>query len=100
MGIKKLEELARNAKKLGNTKAASLADILTPAFVAEHTRFANGDELFTAGGFNVSTQADFEAISEEKLDAFIRSESAYNSWRAMLNAAGARWAKWQLVRGL
>jgi hypothetical protein len=93
---KKLDQLTKNAKDLGDTKLASLTDILTPAFISQHTRFAGVDELFEAGGFNVNSQSDFEAIPEEKLSAFIRSESSFGSWQEMLNAAGAVWAKRKL----
>jgi hypothetical protein len=93
---KKLDELAKNAEKLSETKSASMTDILTPEFVSSCTNFANAEELFNASGFDVSSQAAFEAIPEGKLDAFIASVSKYSSWREMLNAAGAEWAKRQL----
>lgn len=89
---KKLDKLAKNAERLGNTKSASLNDILTPEFVAKHTRFASASDFFGAGGFDASSQATFEAIPEGQLDAFIRSESSFASWREMLNTAAAAWA--------
>ncbi len=93
---KKLDELSNNANKLSETKSASMGEILTPEFVSRHTRFSNIDELFKAGGFGAESQAQFEAIPEDQLDAFIRTESPYQSWREMLNAAGAEWAKRKL----
>lgn len=93
---KKLDQLANNAKDLGNTKSASLKDILTPEFISQHTKFASADEFFEASGFDVSTQAAFEAIPEDQLDAFVRSVSSFGSWREMLNLAGAAWAKRKL----
>ena len=93
---KKLNQLKDNAKELGEVKSASLTDILTPEFVSRHTRFANADEFFEASGFNVTTQAEFEAIPEHQLDAFVSSESAFDSWRDLLNAGGAEWAKRKL----
>jgi hypothetical protein len=93
---KRLGELAQNAKELGNTKSASLTDILTPEFVSEHTRFADVGEFFDAGGFNVSSQEAFEAVDEATLDQFVRAETTFASWREMLNAAGAAWARRKL----
>jgi hypothetical protein len=93
---KKLDTLASNAKDLGNTKSASLTDILTAEFIARHTKFANADELFADSGFDVSGHAAFEAIPEDKLDTFINSVSSFGSWREMLNSAGAAWAKRKL----
>lgn len=93
---KKLNQLADNAKELGNTKSASLTEILSPDFIAQHTKFSNAEDFFKASGFDVSDQAAFEAIPEEQLNAFVASVSSFKSWREMLNSAGAIWAKRKL----
>jgi hypothetical protein len=93
---KKLKQLAQNARALGDTKSASLTDILTPQFMSGNTRFQTAGEFFEASGFKIESQADFEALPEDKLDAFTRSVSSFAAWREMLNAAGAAWAKKKL----
>jgi hypothetical protein len=93
---KKLNQLADNARALGDTKSASLTEILTPQFMSSHTRYQTANEFFEASGFKVDSQADFEAIPEDKLDAFVRSASSFSSWRELLNTAGAAWAKKKL----
>ena len=93
---KKLDQLAKNAKELHGTHSVSVTDVLTPAFVSKHTRFADADQLFAASGFSANSQAEFEAIPEDELDTFIRSESSFGSWKEMLSAAGAAWAKAKL----
>jgi len=93
---KQLDQIAKNAKELQETKSASVNDIFTPSFISQHTRFANASDFFDASGFNMSTQADFEAIPEDRMDLFIRSESSFSSWREMVNAAGVQWAKHKL----
>ena len=93
---KSLDQLAKDAKDVPQTRSVSMGETLTPEFVSKHTRFANADELFKAGGFNASNQAEFEAVAEDRLDAFIRSESPFASWREMLHAAGIEWAKLKL----
>jgi len=90
---KNLNQLAQNIDDLGQTKSASLTDIFTPKFVSQHTRFVNAEEFFKASGLNMSTQADFEAIPDNQMDSYIRSETSFASWREMLNAAGVAWAK-------
>lgn len=89
---KKLDKLAKNAEELDGTHNVSLTDVLTSGFISEHTRFANLDELFEAGGFKFNTQEEFEAIPEDELDRFIQSESSFDSWQDMLGAAGQTWA--------
>jgi len=89
---KKLDSLATKAKELDGTHSVSISDVLTPAFIVEHTRFSTINELFAAGGFECETQGQFEAIPEGNLDDFIRAESPFESWQDMLGAAGQRWA--------
>lgn len=93
---KKLNQLAQNVENLSNTTSASLTDILTPAFISQHTKFSNLGELFEAGEFDVSSQAAFEAIDENELDAFIQVQSSFSSWKEMLSTAGTTWTRKKL----
>lgn len=88
----KLSELANNARELDGQHSVPLPELLTPSFLSKHTRFLSDDDLFEAGGFKVKSTEDFEAIPSDKLDGFIRSESSFESWQAMLEAAGQEWA--------
>ena len=76
---KKLDTLAGNVAKLNGTHQVPIAEMLTPEFMAGHTRFANIDEFFDASGFQVISAADFEAIPTEPLDEFVRTESSFES---------------------
>jgi hypothetical protein len=89
---KKLDTLAKSANDLDGTHNVSLTDVLTPSFVSKHTRFANADQLFEASGFNCDSQEAFEAVPVDELDAFIKSESSFDSWQDMLSSAGQEWA--------
>ena len=93
---KKLDTLAGNVAKLNGTHQVPIAEMLTPEFMAGHTRFANIDEFFDASGFQVISAADFEAIPTEPLDEFVRTESSFESWEAMAAEAGKTWALKQL----
>ncbi|MBX3628113.1 MAG: hypothetical protein KF892_24095 [Rhizobacter sp.] len=92
---KKLNEIEKKAKGINN-QSVSMTDLLTPDFVAKHTRFANADEMFGASGFKIESQEDFAAIPDEKWDEFIRSASSFSSWQEMLGKAGELWAIKQL----
>jgi len=89
---RKLTSLSDKAKELDGTHSVSMSDLLTPDFVSRHTRFENVENFLQAGGFSCGSQAEFEAIPEDKLDAFIRSVSSFASWQEMLGAAGQEWA--------
>lgn len=93
---KKLKQLADNAAKLDGTHTLGMQDVLTPSFMGRHTRFKTVDEFFDASGFKVDTQEEFEAIPEDELDTFVRTESHFPSWKELLQSAGTEWTKAQL----
>ncbi|HKJ82393.1 MAG TPA: hypothetical protein VJ961_00055 [Mariprofundaceae bacterium] len=94
---KKLAELDRKEEQRSDaSRNVPLDELLTPAFVSQHTRFADVEELFAASGFDIGSQTDFESVPEEKWNAFIRSVSDFADWEAMLGAAGGEWAAHKL----
>lgn len=93
---KKLGKLAKNAAKLDGQHNVPVAELLTPAFISQHTQFASADELFEQSGFKIESQEDFSAIPDEDWDKYIRSVSNLNSWQAMLSKAGEVWITKQM----
>lgn len=90
---RKLHDLSNKARQLDGTHSVALTEVLTPVFIARHTRFADVSALFEAGGFDAGSRETFEAIPEIELDKFIRSESSFDGWQAMLSAAAAEWTR-------
>jgi len=70
---------------------AHLGDLLTPNFISRHSRFAAEDEMFEASGFVIQSAEDFAAIPDENWDRFIRENTVFDSWVAMLQAAQFEW---------
>ena len=89
---KKLDDMAARAKALHGTHQVQINDLLNPPFISAHTRFADIDALFGAGGFKADTTEEFEAIPEDKLDAFVSAESGFTTWSDMVQAASKEWA--------
>lgn len=93
---KKLNNLASKAQELDGTHTIPLSELLTPSFLAKHTRFLSSNAFFEASGFQVESPEDFATIPDDKWDDFIRSISSFENWEAMLAAAGEEWAVKQL----
>lgn len=93
---KKLDQLAKNAQKLNGKHNIPVSELLTPAFVSRHTRFASANELFDNSYLHIKTAEDLRAIPNEKWDAYIRSVSNFDDWHSMLSAATGEWAKKRL----
>jgi hypothetical protein len=99
-GLKELErqfeELRQRAESMSGEQSVPLTDLLTPDFLAACSTFSSADEMFERSGFSVESQKDFAAIPDDAWDAFIRANTSYFSWKEMLDAAGAAWAKGKL----
>ncbi len=92
---KKLDELKESAESIQGTRVP-LGELLTPGFLAKHTRFLSEDEMFEASGFNVETTEDFEKIPDEEWNNFIEQNTPFTTWSDMLSAAAAEWAQKRL----
>jgi hypothetical protein len=86
--LKPLEDLARRAQELdGRKQEVPLPELLTPSFLASCSRFQSADEMFEASGFEVQSTEDFKAIPDAEWDVFIRDNTSYEDWTAMLGDA-------------
>ena len=85
---KKLRELQDRLERLEAQQEheVTLAELLNDAFIAKHTPYASVSALFEAGGFKSGE------VAQDKLDAFIRSVSAFPTWQDLVNAATREWS--------
>ena len=96
-GLRRLQE---NLKGLSDTRQVPLTEMLSPAFMQHHTRFASFEAMLAASPFSAETAEDFKAIPEDDWDAFVRRETRFHSWEAMQKEAGVQWVKDQLLKGI
>lgn len=94
--LKPLEDLARRAKGLDGQHQVSVADLLTPEFLSQCSRFRSADELFESSGFKVQSTEDFAAIPDAEWDTFISGNTSFANWQEMLDAAVKEWTIRQL----
>ncbi|ABF42474.1 conserved hypothetical protein [Candidatus Koribacter versatilis Ellin345] len=59
--------------------------------MAKCSQFISVDDLFAASDFKVETPEDFKAIPDDQWDDFIRKNTSYESWNAMLTDAASEW---------
>lgn len=86
-----LKSLSKKAKELDGEQSIPISELLTEGFVSEHTKFQTADQLFEASGFKVETQEDFANIPDAEWDKYIRANSSFEDWQAMLSAAAQVW---------
>lgn len=92
----RLNDLADKAQALDGHRKVPLAELLSASFLSRHTKFLSLHDLLAASGFKVESTEDFSAIPDDDWDKFIRSISNFQSWEAMLGAAGEDWLVKQL----
>lgn len=89
----KLSDLVPQGLSLDGIPSVPLNDLLTPDFVAKHTKFANAGEMFGAGGFSIKSMEDLKALPGDKINKFISSISSFGDLQSMLGAAGKVWTE-------
>jgi hypothetical protein len=92
----RLDVLSKSAEKLDGQHNVPVAELLTPSFLSKHTRVHSVDELFEGSGFKIESAEDFEAVPDEKWDAYVCSISDFSNWEAMLSEAAKEWVSKQL----
>ncbi|KLU66583.1 hypothetical protein DEAC_c12490 [Desulfosporosinus acididurans] len=70
---------------MGNT--VTLSEIFTTEFMKLYTQFESIEELFSAGGFNVTTEEDYDAIPDKTIDTFVANTTNFPTWKEMLTEA-------------
>jgi hypothetical protein len=94
---RKMDNLARSVEQLSGPHHVPIGELLTPSFLACCSRFSSVDQMFQTSGFKIDTNEDLESIPESDWDTFIKTNTSFESWRQMLEAAGADWTKRQLA---
>lgn len=95
-----LDQLIKNAKEIDGKHQVKLVDLMNPDFISAHSKYADFDALLAASDFKVENAEDFAAIPDDAWDAYINSNTDFDSWLEMQKAAGAEYMKAKLLRGL
>jgi hypothetical protein len=92
-----LDSLAAGIEGLEGENEIPIDDLFTPQFMRTHTEeFESFDGFMDASPWTVESEADFEAIPEDKFDAYVAEHTVFKDWESMLSAAGKEWVVRQL----
>lgn len=93
---KQLKQMQKAANELSHTKQVSFSELFTTSFMRQHTSFSSLDDLLKAGGFNVESQEDFEAILDAEFDRHIAATTKFKNWEEMLSEATSHYVSKKL----
>lgn len=62
-------------------------EVFDTSFMRKYTRFRTFEKFLQGSRFKIENQRDFEALPEEKMDAWVRKATKFLSWQEMLDTA-------------
>ena len=65
----------------------SFTELFSSEFMKLYTQYESIEELLSSGGFEVNSEEDYEAISDEDIDAHVLKTTNFQTWREMLTEA-------------
>jgi len=90
---RQLDELQRKVEKASGTREVPIDELLTPDFMLRFTNFASAQAMFDESGLDFETQAEFDALPADQLDAFIAANTQFDTWDELIAAAGTEYVQ-------
>ena len=87
-----LDKLRKKAEDLSGTNHVKLSDLFNVGFVRKNTSFSSVEEMFEKSGLEIESEEDIKK-NQEVWDEFIKTNTNYAGWEAMLKAASVEWLK-------
>lgn len=89
------DKLRKKAKELSGTKRVKLSQLFNIEFMRKNTRFSSVEEMFEKSGLEIESEEDIKK-NEKAWDEFIKTNTNYAGWEAMLKAATEEYIKKKL----
>ncbi len=83
----RLKQMKDTAKEFNHGKKVSFSDLFPTVFMSRYTQFRSFEEFLTAGGFEVNTQEDFDAIPNDVMDSHVAKTTKFRTWEEMASTA-------------
>lgn len=85
--INKLEHAQHELESMSGTHDYKWSELFPDSFMKEHTKSASIDSFFSDLG--VTDKESFDALPQKNLEKKVKSETDFESWRAMNEKATA-----------
>jgi len=94
--IEGMDDLVDSLDNISGETEVPMNELFTEGFMKSNTEFNSFDEFLEKSPWSVETQEDFKQIPEDEFDEYVREHTGFNSWEAMMTAAGREWVTRQL----
>lgn len=92
----RFEEIQESAEQLDGRNEVTFGELYSDHFLKRNSEFESISEFFEASRWEVETPEDLEAISDAKMDRYVREHTTFDSSEEMLQAAAEEWTADQL----
>ena len=92
INMRGLDELRKKAENLSGTNHVKLLDLFNVGFMRKNTSFSSAEEMFEKSGLEIENEEDIKK-NQEVWDDFVKTNTNYAGWEAMLKAATLEWVK-------
>jgi len=92
----RLKQMEEAAKELEKGESVPFSVLFSSVFMGQYTQFNSFEDFLSAGGFEVNSQEDFEAIPDEAMDTHVAKTTKFGSWDEMLSTAGKEYVEKKL----
>ena len=62
-------------------------ELFDTALMRKYTKYRSFEKFLAGGKFRIQSQADFEALPEEQMDAHVHRMTQFASWKEMIDTA-------------
>ena len=74
-------------------RPVAFEDLFDTTFMRRYTKYRSFEKFLAGGNFVIRSQADFEALPEEQMDAHVRRATQFASWKDMIDTATDLYAR-------
>lgn len=85
-GFDDLDGLREHVESSGGE--VPMGELFTSDFMQNYTEFSSFEAFLGQSPWTVETQADFESIPADELDAYVEDRTGFDSWETMLSVGG------------
>ncbi|MHC5278930.1 hypothetical protein ACYRFT_01495 [Listeria kieliensis] len=84
---KKLKQMQRDAEELQGENSVPFEELFSQKFMLMHTKTSDIYSFLKAGGFDASSNEEFDSTNEAELDKYINSSTTFKTWEEMKEEA-------------
>ncbi|WP_182200079.1 hypothetical protein [Paraliobacillus salinarum] len=89
---KELKKMQKAASEMEKGEEVPFGKLFNKSFMEENTQFSSFDDLLQSGGFEITSEEDFDAIPESELDEHVAKTTNFENWQDMLGSATQEYA--------